>query len=201
MSINEEAINFCNYIKPILNSCTGFIKSDGYVTHFPGTLVAMNEDETQCCIIKIPVIFNFYMTAIIRKFLSLKSPEEFSNFEKETYFLGWNIKRQNLIRYFEEYSNIDNTCACIYHNPNCYDLNNFSEIVSNVDIGRMNVITCPDQYFMIPVSKSITPLSKSDTVGLRIYKRSDYQNISTIRYTMFKKKFNLTVDMFMNCIM
>ena len=56
--MNSDFKEFCSYIQPILNSCSGFIKTDGYMTHFPGVIVTMDADQTFYGIIHIPVIYN-----------------------------------------------------------------------------------------------------------------------------------------------
>ena len=79
--MNDNFEDFCNYIQPIINSCSGFIKTDGYMVHFPGTIVIMDADQTFYGIIRIPVIYVFKFTAIINDFMSMKKPEQriFSN--------------------------------------------------------------------------------------------------------------------------
>ena len=58
----NDNVDFCNYVQPIVNGCAGFIKTDGYMTHIPGTIIMMSSDETCCAIIHIPVIYNIYIT-------------------------------------------------------------------------------------------------------------------------------------------
>ena len=91
----NDYVDFCNYVQPIVNGCAGFIKTDGYMTHIPGTIIMMSADETCCAIIHIPVIYNIYMTSIINTFLAIKTPEYQSIFPRLIYFNGWNIKRDN----------------------------------------------------------------------------------------------------------
>ena len=53
----QYIIDFFNYIQPIVNGSFGFIKTEGYMTHFPGVIIAMSADETYFGIIHIPKIF------------------------------------------------------------------------------------------------------------------------------------------------
>lgn len=201
--MNQGLIDFCKYVQPIINSCSGFIKTDGYMTHFPGVLITMSRDETQCCIIKIPVIFDVHMTAIINKFLSLKTPEQQSNMMEEIYFTGWNIVNQTLINYFRKYDSVENSHFPIFFSKDCYELNSFGEMVTNTDIGNINVVISPNMYCRVPVSKSVTPVSKSDTVSMTIYRDKEHYvlpGVLILRYTLFKKKFNLQVDMYLNIL-
>lgn len=224
--MNSDKVELINYIQPILSSCSGFIKTDGYMTHFPGTVVIMDADEMYCGIIKIPVIYDVFLTAKINTLLSIKtnpetvtrtgycpdlnvilnisiSPASVDEQIKALYFTGWNIKAQNLIRYYDLYSDIDSKVKCIYHEPNCNDIDNFSDVNSHTEIRHVNIID-GSSYYRIPVSKAITTGTKSDTIGLYIY---DYivdplnPQIKTSRYSIYKKKFKVTVDLFSNILL
>lgn len=198
--MNEDFNDFCNYIQPIINSCSGFIKTDGYMVHFPGTIVIMDADQTFYGIIRIPVIYTFYFTAIINDFMAMKKPEQ--RIRDNLYFSGWNVKHDALIRAFELFNDIDNKVRCIYYEPDCYNINGFAETITNTGISKINVFTNSSRY-LIPSSKAITPLSKGDMASLRIY---DYiinpldNRVKTIRYSVSKKKFKLIVDIFSNIL-
>lgn len=202
--MNQNLIDFCKYVQPIITGCSGFIKTDGYMTHFPGVLITMSRDETQCCIIKIPIIFDVYMTSIINKFLSLKSPEQQSNMMNEIYFTGWNIVNSTLLNHYNKYDAVESTHSPIFYSKDCYELDAFGELVANTDIGSINiVINNPSMYCRVPVSKSITPVSKSDTVSMTIYRENNHYispDILILRYSIFKKKFNLQVNMYLSII-
>ena len=198
--MNDNFEDFCNYVQPIINSCSGFIKTDGYMTHFPGTIVIMDADQTFYGIIRIPVIYVFKFTAIINDFMSMKKPEQriFSNL----YFSGWNVKHDALIRAFDLFNGIDNKVQCIYYEPDCYNIDGFTGTVASTSISKINVSTDSSRY-IVPSSKAITPLSKGDTASLRIYdyilNPLDYR-VKTIRYSVLKKKFKLAIDIFSNIL-
>lgn len=191
---------FFSYVQPIVNGCGGFIKSEGYMTHFPGVIVMMSADETTCAIIHIPMIFDVYMTADISRFLQLKEPKD--QLLENLYFTGWNIKGQHLMNYYNLYDGIDNKAPCIYSEPDCFNINGFEDAVSNSSIGNVRV-SDGSSYYRIPASKSIVPITKSDTVSLRIYNcvYDGLHHVRTIRYSVFKKKFKLNVDIYSNIIM
>lgn len=198
--MSNDFKEFCSYIQPILNSCSGFIKTDGYMTHFPGVIVTMDADQTFYGIIHIPVIYNLYFTCIISDIMAMKKPE--NQIFENLYFSGNNIKGNTLLRAFELFDNIDSKVRCIYYEPDCYNINGFTTVSAVSSIGSVNVFTASDRY-RIPASKAITPLSKGDTASLRIY---DYvvnpidPGVKTIRYSMFKKKFKLAVDVYSNIL-
>ena len=198
--MNNNFIDFCSYAQPIINSCSGFIKSDGYMTHFPGVIIMMDVDQTFYTIIHIPVIYNLYFTAIISDFMAMKKPED--QIMEKLYFNGWNVKNDYLIRAYGLFDDIDNKVRCVYYEPNCYNINGFESNASKSIIGNVNVFT-NDSRFRIPASKAITPLSKGDEASLRIY---DYiinpsdNNVKTMRYTFRKKKFKLAVDVYSNIL-
>ena len=195
-------IDFCKYVNPIITSFAGFIRTSGYVTHIPGYIIMMSDDESFINIIKIPIIFNIMITARINDLLKLKDKNSMMNLFQNTYFLGSNIKCNNSIKYFNIYNNIDNKTICIYSEDDCYNINNFSVVSSNTEIGYINVSN-GIKNFMVPASKSITNLNKADKVGLKIYNyiiNQNDNNIKTIRYSLYKNKFKLIADIYSNII-
>lgn len=195
-------IEFCKYVNPIITSFAGFIRTTGYVTHIPGYIIMMSDDESFINIIKIPIIFNIMITAKINDLLKLKDENSMMNLFQNTYFLGSNIKCNNCINYFNTYNNIDSKSVCIYSEDDCYNINNFSVVSSNTEIGYINVSN-GIKNFMVPASKSITNLNKADKVGLKIYNyiiNQDDNNIKTIRYSLYKNKFKLIADIYSNII-
>ena len=195
-------IDFCKYVNPIITSFAGFIRTSGYVTHIPGYIIMMSDDESFINIIKIPIIFNIMITAKINDLLKLKDKNSMMNLFQNTYFLGSNIKCNNSIKYFNIYNNIDNKTICIYSEDDCYNINNFSVVSSNTEIGYINVSN-GIKNFMVPASKSITNLNKADKVGLKIYNyiiNQNDNNIKTIRYSLYKNKFKLIADIYSNII-
>ena len=195
-------IDFCKYVNPIITSFAGFIRTSGYITHIPGYIIMMSDDESFINIIKIPIIFNIMITARINDLLKLKDENSMMNLFQNTYFLGSNIKCNNSINYFNIYNNIDNKTICIYSEDDCYNINNFSVVSSNTEIGYINVSN-GIKNFMVPASKSITNLNKADKVGLKIYNyiiNQNDNNIKTIRYSLYKNKFKLIADIYSNII-
>lgn len=199
--MNTSLTEFCSYIQPILTSCLGFVKTDGYMSHIPGAILAMSADETVFAVIKIPVIFDVYMTAQINKFMQLKTPEEQEDMFNRIYFTGWNIKNTSLLQYFNTYESVEQRCT-IFEEPDCFNIPGFNEAVSSTLIGNVKVSNGL-RMFIIPASKSITNLNKSDTVNLKIYDCAfdpSRLDVKTVKYTMFKKKFKLNIDIFANIL-
>lgn len=200
--MENNYIEFCKYIIPIITGCAGFIRTTGYVAHVPGFIIMMSDDETFINIVKIPIIFNIVLSAKINDLLKIKEEQDMLNVVQNTYFLGNNIKYASMINYLGIYTNIDNLTDCIYSEDNCYNIEFFDNASKMTSIEYINV---SNQYqnFMIPASKSITNLNKADKVGLKIY---NYINnpcdnrIKTIRYSMYKNKFKLISDIFANII-
>lgn len=195
--MNQQLNDFFNYVQPILSGSLGFIKTEGYFTHFPGVIVAMSADETYCAIIKIPVIFNVYVTSQINTFIQLKTPNVQTL--ENLYFVGYNIKNASLMRYFNIYNDFDSKAECIYCEPDCFNIPRFAECMSKSSISNVTVST-GSNYYIIPASKSITQASKADTVSLKIYNDRTNWLVKTVRYTVYKKKFKLPVDIYANIL-
>lgn len=193
-------VDMCEYLQPLVNSCSGFIKTKGYITHIPGVVLLMSADETFFSIINIPVIFNITFTANINKFLFNKEEELQKNILSNTYFLGNNQVYMKMIRYYDMYRNA--TYNTIYHNDNCLDIPGYYDGVIQSDIKMMNIITINNR-FMVPVSKAITPLNKGDECSITIYDYI-YQDIigdkATVKYQLYKKKFKIMVEIFFNIL-
>lgn len=198
MDNQNNLTDFFNYVQPIVSGSFGFIKTEGYMTHFPGVIVAMSMDETFCGIIHIPVIFNVYITSVINTFLQLKTPEV--QLLENTYFVGNNIKNAAMMRYFAEYDNLSKNSTPIYTEPDCYQIPNFMDCVGSSSISNIRV-SDGQNFYVVPASKAITQVAKADTVDLKIYNNPRSPIIKTIRYTVYKKKFKLPVDIYSNIIM
>ena len=197
MDNHNDIIEFFNYVQPIVNGSFGFIKTEGYMTHFPGVIVAMSADETYCGIIHIPIIFNVYMTAEIGTFLQLKT-DDVRKLEN-LYFVGNNVKNAAMMRYFYDYNDIDNKARCIYAEPDCYNIPSFDTCVGASTISSVRI--CDNRnFYVIPASKAITQAAKAVTVSLKLYDSPRASNIKTVRYTIYKKKFKLPVDIFSNIL-
>lgn len=195
--MNQQITDFFNYVQPIVSGSLGFMKTEGYFTHFPGVIVAMSSDETYCAIIHIPVIFNVYMTAQISTFLQLKTPDV-QNLEN-LYFVGYNVKNVSMMNYFNQYNGIDEKTECIYSEPDCFNIPGFEECMANSNISSV-IVSDGAKYYVVPASKSITQAAKADTVSLKIYNNSRAQFVKTVRYTVYKKKFKLPVDIYSNIL-
>lgn len=197
-------LEFCKYVQPIVSGCAGFIRTDGYMTHYPGHIILMNADESFVSIIKIPVIFDIKLTAIIGDFLKLKTEEEMMHLFDKIYFIGWNIKEFKMLNYANNYD-ILNTCQSEYSEEDCYNIPGFREGMSNSEIDFISIPTLDNEnrVYRIPVSKAITNASKSDSISINIYKyqlNPNDQMLRTVRYTVFKKKFKLNIDIYFNII-
>lgn len=201
--MNTNLIEFYNYIRPIVSGTAGFIRTDGYMLHYPGIIVLMNADESFVSIIKIPVIFDIKLVSIIGDFLKLKTDEEILNLQNNLYFIGWNIKESKLIQYMNDY-NVLNHYQCEFQEDDCYNLQGFTEGMSSSEISFISVPMSDYRVYRIPVSKSITNAAKSDSVSIKIYPYLYNVNdtmIRTVKYTVFKKKFKLNVDIYCNIIL
>jgi hypothetical protein len=196
-------IEFCKYVQPIVSGCAGFIRTNGYMLHQPGVIVMMSADETFVSIIKIPVIFDLRITAIIGDFIKLKDDSEMLNLFDNIYFTGWNIKEDHLKRYLSDYITIDEWDRCIFQEEDCFNLQGFDIGMKSSDIGYINILD-RDRFYRVPVSKSITNVSKSDKCGIKIYDYlydTNHPYLKTVKYTIFKKKFKLNVEVFCNIIL
>ena len=195
--MNQQITDFFNYVQPIVSGSLGFMKTEGYFTHFPGVIVAMSSDETYCAIIHIPVIFNVYMTAQISTFLQLKTTEIQSL--DNTYFVGYNVKNASMMNYFNFYNWIDDKAECIYSEPDCFNIPGFEECMASSNISSV-IVSDGAKYYVVPASKSITQAAKADTVSLKIYNNPRSSFVKTVRYTIYKKKFKLPVDIYSNIL-
>lgn len=190
-------IEFCKYLQPIISGCSGFIRTEGYVYHFPGHVVMMSFDESYISIIDLPVVYDIYMTASINTFLGLKEEYQMTNFQNYIYFTGYNIKMDRMKLAYPYYHNIDNLAKLIYHEPDCYNIPGFEDTVSSSTIGYINVSDGKNNY-RIYSSKAITPLNKGDFTSLDIFHDLSYElrDLRIVRYTVFKKKFKLNIQIF-----
>lgn len=201
--MNTNLIEFYNYIRPIVSGCAGFIRTDGYMLHYPGIIVLMNADESFVSIIKIPVIFDIKIVSIIGDFLKLKTDEDILDLFNRIYFIGWNLKEFNLVKYMNDY-NILNQYQPEFQEDDCYNLNGFTEGMSNSEISFMSIPKNNYRVYRVPVSKAITNAAKSDSVSIKIYPylyNTKDSMIRTVRYTVFKKKFKLNIDIYCNIIL
>ena len=196
MTNNNFAI-LIERIQPIINSCAGFIKTDGYMTHIPGFILMMDASESYFSIIKLPFTEYTIILAEINTLMSLKTPDKRANADN-LYFNGNNLVYNKLISYYSMYNDIDNKSECIYSSPDCMRLDGFNENVSMSTIGKINVSDGKNNY-RIPVSKAITPITKNDSVSLNIYNSPDTSdNIKIVQFIIKKKKFKVTIEIFSN---
>ena len=196
--MNEQQIKnieFCKYLQPIVSGCSGFIRTVGFMYHFPGHLVLMSFDESYLSIIDLPVIYDIYIVASINTFLGLKEEEQMANLIENVYFTGYNIKMNRMKYSYPFYSNIDSIVPLIYHEPDCYNIIGFEEAVSSSEIKYVNV-SDGNYNYRIYTSKAITPLNKGDSASLDIFLSNELENVRIVRYTVFKKKFKLNIQIF-----
>ena len=192
------------YLQPIINVSAGFMKTDGYMLYMPtGVLVLIDENEMYCGIIegldcKIPYTSN--IMAKTNSFMSLKNPE--NQDIDNLYFTGWNIKYNHMLYCYLQYHNIDSKVNCIYDQIDS-NVNGFQELVSQSNIQNLN-IPIDSLLCRLPVSKSITNRVKGDSVRLQIYdyiSQPENNQIKTVKYSLFKKKFGLVINIFTNILM
>lgn len=184
-------------IQPIINSCAGFIKTDGYMLHIPGLILMMDASESYFSIIRLPLIEYSIILAEINTLMSLKTPDKRTNIDN-LYFNGNNLVYNRLLSYYSKYNDIDSKSECIYSSPDCRSLDGFNDNISISTIGKINVSDGRNNY-RIPVSKAIIPITKSDSVSLNIYNSIDTSNnIKIVRFIVKKKKFKVTIEIFSN---
>ena len=193
--MKDSIIDFFNYIQPIINACAGFIKTDGYMMYKNGVLIMMDSEEMYCSIIILPIVHDISITAKINTFMSLKTDEDRCNYLSLLYFTGWNIKEMKLQTYFLRYSDLSKY-KCVYNEPNCYNINGFDEAVGKSTIDNVKIVN-DYRFYIIPVSRAITPLTKQDRLSIYIY-NDTITNI--LHYSMYKKKFNIVVNIYCNII-
>ena len=200
----SELLDFCNYIQPIIKGCAGFIKTDGYFTHIPGIISMISMDETVFSFVKIPLIKDIILSGNINRLLGL-SNEEKSDPIKSLYYFGYNVLMNRMINTCRKFDNIDNLRTPAFSEDDCYNLSGFSECVGKSDISFINV--SDGQYnYRLYISKSILPLNKADKCKLEIfpYEEDDgtimIPNQRTVRFTVYKKKLNLNIEIFYNIL-
>ncbi len=168
-----------------------------------GVLVLMDENEMYCGIIEglsYNVPYTSDIMAKINTFMSLKTPE--NQDIDNLYFTGWNIKYNNLLSCYLRYHNIDSKVRCIYEQTHM-DIDGFQELVSQSNIENLN-IPIESLLCRLPVSRSITNMSKGDSVRIQIYdyiSQPENNRIKTVKYALFKKKFGLVINIFTNILM
>ena len=204
MGENNNLIDFCKYIRPIVTSCSAFLRTNGYVTHIPGRLLMMSLDETFFIKIDIPVLYNIILTANIGEFL-FNAENDQSNVLSNTYFLGSNIKYDSLIKYNDIYCLNEQYANIYYSEDDCINnIQNFAEFAKFSTVIKFINIVSNDTFYRIPVSKAITSINKGDICSIKIM---DYlPNINdktkrTVKYTVYKKKFKVNIDIYFNILM
>ena len=205
MNENVNLEDFCKYIKPIVTSCSAFVRTNGYVTHIPGRILMMSLDETFFIKIDIPVIYDMIFTANIGEFLfSANNDDSASDVFNNIYFLGYNIKYDSLMRYNNIYSYNEEYSNVYYYEEDCMNnIPDFEEYSKSSTVVKFINIITKDNFYKIPVSKAITSINKGDICSLKIL---DYlPNIQdktkrTVKYIVYKKKFKLNVEIFFNIL-
>ena len=198
-----ELKEFLNYIQPIASGCFGYTRTDGYMTHIPGYILASDEYGYYFYIVQIPVIYDLQFTARIGDIIKCKdfqgSKEDFYKF---IYFTGYNIpgmKNVSNLNFYNQFIN-DNS-NIIYSEDNCMLNPDFEKVSSVTGIFAMNVSNGKD-FFRIPIGKSVINMSKGDACSLKIYNylKGNEDRLKTARYTLYKKKLKLNIEIFTNIL-
>ena len=197
MNEGIDYVEFCKYVQPIVNGCSGFIKTVGFFVHIPGVLMLMSDDESFVSIINIPVIFNCTLYGYINSLLGCKEEEQQRNLPENIYYTGSNIKANKLIDYYSRYKTIENVSQLLYSELDCNNIPGFTEMVGKTDFSTINV-TDGTNVFRIPVSKTITPINKGDSVSIKIFRDILYPDIGVVKYITYKKKYKLPIELYFN---
>lgn len=190
----------CTYLQPLINSCSGFIKTEGYFAHDPGVISMFSADETFFSCIQIPVCFDISFVSNINKFLSNKTEDEMKNIFSNIYFLGENLVKDRLDTYRMLYTSLEVTKTPLFIADDYTMIPGFEEAVNSVEVTNL-AVTMPNIKFVIPVSKAITPINKGDTCSVSIYEDA-YNRLGsyTVKYSIFKKKFKVFVNIYFNVL-
>lgn len=194
----EKTIEFCNYLQSIVNSCSGFIKTKGDFYHVMNAVIMSSEDRCFLSIVDIPISYNFRLTGKCGALLSIKDDQIKSNVSKYLNYYGATTRGNELLNLYNEYYNNLSIYEMVYHEENAYNIPGFENAVSKTDLSLIPVVDKYGIMHMINSSKSITPLNKSDTCSVSIYKKTD--TIYTVEYRIFKKKFKLYMSIYFNII-
>ena len=193
--MNMDQKEIFNYLSPIVNSCAGYVKTNGFMVVIGDRLIMMSADRGSmviCNINPIPVIF----VSSINKFLGCKNRDEGSTFLTDIYFIGNNLVYNELISAANQYETFVNSHTPIYEIDDMDTIEGFREGIDNKandGITWINIGLPNNLKYRCPVFKPITPLSKSDKCGIHIYEDIyNIDNIKIIVQDIYKKKFKLT---------
>ena len=196
---NEKFLEFCNYIQPIVNSCAGFIKTDGDFIHVMGNIILESADGCFLNVIDLPVSYNYNMTGKCNTLLAAKEESDKMNLVKNLEYYGSWTKSQEMLYLFNQYYNImPNEFDIVYGEDDAFNISGFGNAVSSIAYSMIPVVDCNRNMHMLSVSKSIIPLNKGDTCRVLIYNRLN--GIYTIEYRIYKKKFKLYMSIYYNTI-
>ena len=196
---DEKFLEFCNYIQPIVNSCAGFIKTDGDFVHVMGNIILESADGCFLNVIDLPVSYNYRMTGKCNVLLSAKEEADKMNLVKNLEYYGSWSKSQEMLYLFNQYYNMISTgYSIVYSEDDAYNIPGFGEAVSSINYSMIPVVDWNQNMHMLSVSKSIIPLNKGDTCKVLIYDKRD--GIYTTEYRVYKKKFKLYMSIYYNTI-
>ena len=184
MMIVDNQKDIFEYLAPIVNSCSGFIKTEGYVLAKYNNIIFMSSDGCVLSFTETNTVVSPTIFAKSRTFLGCsKDPENFIN---NTYTIGNNLIMNNM-------EDLYNTPIYSYNDIVSNSI--FSQAIGKKASDGISWFTIPvsdtGYQIKIPVSKILTPLNKSDKCNLHIYIDGQFY---IPRYEIYKKKFNLTFN-------
>jgi len=178
------------YLVPIVKGCSGFIKSQGYMTVENDHLILMSFDRSHITIVQINPL-NLIFAAEIKSFINCKDDPE--SFITKTYSLGNYQLYCEMSEKYKQYWRVLVDNKPIYSEIDMYNIEGFAnEILSN----KISWIIFNDGMtkYKTPVSKWITQLNKGETCSLNIY---DIYKDNTRLFNYIIHKNKLKVDAYL----
>lgn len=193
MMIVDNQKDIFEYLAPIVNSCSGFIKTEGYVLAKYNDIIFMSSDGCVLSFTETNTVVSPTVFAKSRTFLGCnKEPENFIN---NTYTIGNNLIMNNMDDLYRKYRDFIMNNNPIYSYNDIISNNIFSQAIGKKASDGISWFSIPvsdtGYQIKIPVSKILTPLNKSDKCNLHIYIDGQFY---IPRYEIYKKKFNLTFN-------
>lgn len=197
----KKIIEFCDYIQPIVNGCGGFIKTVGDFAHFPGCLILQSNDISFLSIIELPKYYSIRISGKCNTLLSLKEDLLKINIIDKLAYLGNFNKYHEMLNNYNKYYDLttNSNNIIVLSIDDMYAVNGFEEMSKSTDISHIMLTDYEGINHIIYVSKIITPLVKGDTCKFILYKNI-INNIYTVEYRIYKKKFKLNMSVFFNII-
>lgn len=197
-----EFSEYIDYLVSIVTRCSGFVRSVGYITHKPGLIIMMTEQETFLLDVVLPIPYDLSFTARIKDLCAYpkdKVDGTREEFFKYIYFSGYNIKELHILNYYTGYCRLNNNSP-IYYEEDIMNIPGMVDQLENSDISNIKVIH-NNQCYYIPASKAIIKLNKGDKCSLSIYDHVyGFTNSNTVRYTIYKDKLKLYTNIWFNIL-